>query len=231
MFVLSRMLRSVALSDVAAARSKSIKIRSQAGFTLLELLAVIALMAVVAGTAVLAYEGVQDQGRQDATRFEMAEIRNALLQFRRDSGSNNLPGQGVYVCEDPANAGKINPDLVNLPAEAGVTDAAKLAWCESPANFWMLFADPLGNGWNPDTHRGWNGPYLQRKSGLMSYAGVDNLWVITDAYQATYLLLDLDDPVKARLVSIGPDKTDNNPTPSACQIAGTGDDTVLCLLR
>lgn len=231
MFVLSRILRSVALSDVAAARSKSIKTRSQAGFTLLELLAVIALMAVVAGTAVLAYEGVQDQGRQDTTRFEMAEIRNALLQFRRDSGSNDLPGQGVYVCEDPANPGKINPDLINLPAEAGTTDAAKLAWCESPANFWMLFADPLGNGWNPDTHRGWNGPYLQRKSGLMSYAGVDDLWVITDAYQATYLLLDLDDPVKARLVSIGPDKTDNNPTPSSCQIAGSGDDTVLCLLR
>lgn len=225
------MLRSVALSDVAAARSKSMKIRSQAGFTLLELLAVIALMAVIAGTALLAYEGVHDQGRQDATRFEMAEIRSALLRFRRDSGSNDLPGQGVYVCEDPANPGKINPDLVNLPAEAGVTDAAKLAWCESPANFWMLFADPLGTGWNPDTRRGWNGPYLQRKSGLMSYAGVDNLWVITDAYQATYLLLDLDDPVKARLVSIGPDKTDNNPTPSSCQIAGSGDDTVLCLLR
>ncbi|OAI05507.1 type II secretion system protein [Methylomonas methanica] len=224
------MLRSVAASDVAA-RSKSIKIRPQAGFTLLELLAVIALMAVVAGTALLAYEGVQDQGRQDATRFEMAEIRSALLKFRRDSGSNDLPGQGVYVCEDPANAGKINPDLVNLPAEAGTTDDAKLAWCESPANFWMLFADPLGSGWNPDTHRGWNGPYLQRKSGLMSYAGVDDLWVITDAYQATYLLLDLDDPVKARLVSIGPDKTDNNPTPSSCQIAGSGDDTLLCLLR
>jgi len=231
LFVFSGMLRSVAWRDVAAVRSKTVKIRSQAGFTLLELLAVIALMAVVAGMAVLAYEGVQDQGRQDATRFEIAEIRNALLQFRRDSGSNDLPGQGVYVCEDPANAGKINPDLVNLPSEAGTTDAAKLAWCESPANFWMLFADPSGNGWNPDTHRGWNGPYLQRKSALMSYAGVDNLWVITDAYQANYLMLDLDDADKARLVSLGPDKTDDNPTPGTCQLAGGGDDTALCLLR
>ncbi len=231
MFVLSGMLRSVAWRDVAIVRSKTMKSGSQAGFTLLELLAVIALMAVVAGTAVLAYEGVQDQGRHDATRFEIAEIRNALLQFRRDSGSNDLPGQGAYVCEDPANPGKINPDLANLPSEAGSTDAAKLAWCESPANFWMLFADPSGSGWNPDTRRGWHGPYLQRKSALMSYAGVDNLWVITDAYQANYLMLDLDDADKARLVSLGPDKTDNNPTPGTCQLAGGGDDTVLCLLR
>jgi hypothetical protein len=31
----------------------------------------------------------------------------------------------------------------------------------------MLFQDPLGNGWDRDTKRGWNGPYLRRKSGFV----------------------------------------------------------------
>ncbi len=237
MFVLSRLLRAVAPSDGAAAGSQSMTIRPQAGFTLLELLAVIALMAVVAGTAVLAYDGVQDQGRQDATRFEMAEVRKALLQFRRDSGSNDLPGQGAYDCEELADEAIANGRPATWPAAPAVpvvnntNKADWITWCQHPANFWMLFVDPLGGGWNPDTHRGWNGPYLQRKSGLLSYAGIDNLSVIIDAYQAPYLMLDLNDAVRARLLSIGPDRTDNNPSPSSCQIASTGDDTLLCLLR
>ncbi len=140
-------------------------VKLQSGFTLLELLVVIALLALVAGAVIVGYSGVQDQGQGDHTRFEMAEIRNALLQFRRDSGSRDFPRQGVYDCTTIPSA--------NFPPEAGATSAEQIAWCQSPANFWMLFEDPLGNGWNADTKRGWNGPYLQRKSGYVDVG--DNL--------------------------------------------------------
>ncbi len=100
MFVLSKMLRPVAPSDVAAARSKSMIIRPQTGFMLLELLMVVALLAVPVGLALLGYEGIQEQGRDESTLFEMAEIRKALLQFRRDSGTNDFPGQGQYACNN-----------------------------------------------------------------------------------------------------------------------------------
>lgn len=64
------------------------RIKSQRinGFTLLELLVVVTLLAVLASVALLANDGVNDQAELDATRFEMAELRKALLQFRRDVG-------------------------------------------------------------------------------------------------------------------------------------------------
>ncbi len=142
------------------------------GFTLLELLVVITLLAVLASVALLANDGVNDQAELDATKFEMAELRKALLQFRRDSGSNHFPNQGAYVCEDPDNPGQINPALVaiksggSLYSISGSSDAERLAWCQSAANFWMLFHDPydrpVNSQWDPDTKRGWHGPYLTR---------------------------------------------------------------------
>jgi hypothetical protein len=100
----------------------------------------------------------------------MAEIRNALLQFRRDSGTNDFPGQGTYDCTDASNGGSVtavNSNFATMPSEAGSTAAARIAWCQHPANFWMLFRNPLSTNWNIDTKRGWNGPYLQRKSGFV----------------------------------------------------------------
>ncbi len=135
------------------------------GFTLLEMLVVISLLSLIAGAAIIGYEDVQDQGRYEAAQYEMAEIRNALLQFRRDSGTNDFPGQGIYACTN----------AINFPSEAG-TGSARLDWCNHPANFWMLFINPLDDpstssveegAWNIDTKRGWNGPYLQRKSGYV----------------------------------------------------------------
>lgn len=180
-----------------------------AGFTLLELLVVITLLVIIAGFSLSAYEDVQDQAGHDAVIYEMAELRNALLQFRRDSGTNDFPRHGIYECTDIANGNPtdINPDIDSqLPTEAGGSDAAKIAWCQHPANFWMLFINPFDDvtttaveegGWNPDTKRGWNGPYLQRKSGyvdmdkdllmggsgtLTSGAVIANLWGISSPF-------------------------------------------------
>lgn len=63
-----------------------IKSQRTKGFTLLELLTVLALIAVVAAVALAAYDGVGEQAEYDAAKVEMAEVRKALLQFRRDVG-------------------------------------------------------------------------------------------------------------------------------------------------
>lgn len=163
------------------------------GFTLLELLVVILLIAILSGAGIAAYQGLQEQARGDVTQFEMAEIRKALLQFRKDSGTRSFPGQGSYDCTDAANGNpaNINPDIdAQLPIAPGLTDAVKIAWCQHPANLWMLFEDPLGTGWNADTKRGWNGPYLQRKDGFLTLTlntvNLANIatpvWAVADAF-------------------------------------------------
>lgn len=174
--------------------TKNFKLKtSQTGFTLMELLTVITLLAIVATTAIISYDGTKDQGRYDVAKFEMNQIRKALIQFRQDSGTNSFPTQGSYDCTDAANGNNtnVNPNIeVQLPTEAGITDAEKIAWCQHPANFWMLFEDPLDNGWNIDTKRGWNGPYLQRKDGYLTLSSntvyladiSTPVWAIADPY-------------------------------------------------
>ena len=195
-------------------RNKKLIFQIQLGFTLLEILVVIALLAIIAGVIITAYGGVKDQGRADTAKFEMAEIRKALLQFRRDSGSRDFPNQRIYDCdslslnEAKANDPDDSPNILTWPEGAPSADADALAWsdwCKHPANFWMLFINPLDDLntsveegiWNPDTHRGWNGPYLQRNNGYLdigndlSTAGtgnpnagvvINNVWGIASPY-------------------------------------------------
>jgi len=197
----------------------------QAGFTLLELLVVISLVSVIAGAAIVGYEGVQDQARYDVARFEMGEIRKALLQFRRDSGSNDFPGHEKYACEDPDTTGAINPVLNNTPV-------SNLSWCQSEANLWMLFIEPGSTfTWNVDTKRGWKGPYLQRKSGDVSYGSESNLLGINSPYQTPYLLKDLNNDDKARIVSLGDDNNYDGEGATPCEPPIGSDDYVVCLLR
>lgn len=166
------------------------------GFTLLELLVVVSLMAVLATAALIANEGVNDRAEEDATRYEMAELRKALLQFRRDVG--HFPATLNF--------------LVNCQV---ADDAACITW-------------------NPDTHRGWNGPYVS--------AGSDK-----DAWGHDYLLFDPSDTTPsndadgvARLVSVGFDEDDDddgtmdaveNAASDSCDKITNSDDIVLCLLK
>lgn len=206
--------------------------RQHVGFTLIEILVVIFVLAAIAGAVVLSFDGVQNQGRIDATKFEMAELRKALLKFRHDSGSRDFPGQGIYDCDnDPsADTNIINPLIdPNLPTDiASLSSAAKVDWCLSEANFWMLFEDPLATGWNADTHRGWNGPYLRNKQASITYSGIDNIRSISTPYNTPYLLIDLSNDNSAAIVSIG--ENDSSGAINACS-STDDDDSVVCLLR
>lgn len=190
----------------------SVIISRQVGFTLLELLVVTALLAIIAGVVIGSHDGVQDQATYDTTVYEMAELRKALLQFRRDSGSNDFPTDGIYSCTDPAviNIAELNDpsgsDTWPLGAPSADDDLAEWQdWCANPANFWMLFINPLDDintadeegGWNVDTRRGWNGPYLQRNVVYLDigddlildgsgdpHAGsaIENIWGVASSY-------------------------------------------------
>ena len=226
------------------------------GFTLLELLVVITLLAILSSVALMSNDGVRDQAEVDATKYEMAELRKALLQFRQDTGA--FPGQGVYACGDLV-AGAEAQDAANgagtwpagAPAAVVATPAPWVAWCNSPANLWMLFIDPIPDGsgaWNPDTKRGWHGPYLTKSGpGYVDVGSESNVRGIADGFASPaflwrvrptdtetvqagspYVLLELAG-VDARVASFGPDAADDGVNADKC--LPNDDDIVLCLLK
>jgi prepilin-type N-terminal cleavage/methylation domain-containing protein len=226
--------------------------KKQSGFTLLELLVVITLVAVIAGVAVAGYDNYQVQSRYETTRFEMTQIRRALIQFRRDSGTNDFPTQGIYDCTDEVNGGADTDANTQMVFPVAGTDAELIEWCEHPANFWMLMQDPFGMGWNPDTRRGWNGPYLQRGDEFASVDAdifndgteqantdgeIDDAYVVNDPYGSPYYLFDLDNADinnPARLESLGNNQFYDGADNSDCtetELDGYPIDYVMCLLE
>ncbi len=225
------------------------------GFTLIELVIVIGLLALLSVGALVAYDGVGDDAKQQMVRTEMASISKALKQYRRDVGA--YPAR-----QHPA-------DFTFL-----LTD-----------NFWNDTTDdyealPEDEMWDPDSARGWRGPYLDNAGNGFVSVGVnlgfdgsgsptvgavvaDPMMAVADPFArlpdgvyfvwrpcATcdpfngvngpeergrpYYLFDLDQPKKARLVSAGPNGLLEAGVLAAANCAdiydtATGDDIILCL--
>lgn len=176
-----------------------------AGFTLIELLLIIVLLGILSVAAINAFDGNEDQARENITRLELVELQKALLQFRRDN--RELPCRiyrvGSYnpydFRTDFGDAGFI--DSFDLPA-GGATLATWQAWCladfsngiETIASnaLYMIsvfpyeIADHVSLTWNRNTQLGWNGPYVSHE-GLLD--GWGNPYVLLEpelTYDQTY---------------------------------------------
>jgi len=179
-------------------------VAQSAGFTLIELLVVILLLGILSTVSVVSFEGVQDESMVDVTKFEMQELKKALLQFKLDNGAFPC---GVYNEEErpyeldvEETAGARHTVYANDDTNFPPTTATlvnKKSWCEgngaSQYNaLQMLMKFPfdassaaytgglnaLHPPWNADTKRGWRGPYLSSAEG------------VKDAWGGYYRLLD-----------------------------------------
>ena len=151
------------------------RLKAEDGFTILELLIVVAILAALAGGVIMVLDGTQEDSASKVAQSEMLEIKKALLKFKQDTGY--LPKTGPFSLATEGGSIPLN----RLPSTVPVGQEA--AWFNSPANFWVLYGrdevsvctgfsnpqSPLcGTGhaletWNPDTGRGWRGPYLTRQ--------------------------------------------------------------------
>lgn len=152
------------------------------GFTLLELLVVCSILAVLAYSAWASYEGVQEKAQDQIARAELLRLADALRRFKADTGF--YPGQGPFALAPvgttetwadgqvacTATSGALAGGVPRSWALPGEEDN-KTLWFNSPANIALLVEAPVlcSNhplaflaGWNPETQRGWHGPYLAR---------------------------------------------------------------------
>ncbi|MBS3965064.1 MAG: prepilin-type N-terminal cleavage/methylation domain-containing protein [Methylomonas sp.] len=117
--------------------------RTAHGFTLLEMLLVIFLMALVASTGLMLTEGVETQAKYDETKRRMELIRKAIVgdPTRTVNGAPEISG---FVADMGRLPGCLRELLERL--DCGDPAAALPVWTHDPSS---------GIGF------GWRGPYLQ----------------------------------------------------------------------
>ncbi|MCQ8117093.1 type II secretion system protein [Methylomonas rosea] len=144
------------LIQIALHSAGSTRRRSERGFTLLEMLLVIFLMALVASTGLMLTEGVEDQAKYDETKRRMELIRKAIIgdPSRTVNGAPEISG---FV----ADMGRLPLCLAELLRVGDeVLPATDPRTFESSCDDTVIVSE-----WNLDQDTGvgvgWRGPYLQ----------------------------------------------------------------------
>jgi prepilin-type N-terminal cleavage/methylation domain-containing protein len=120
-------------------------VSGQAGFTLLELLLVVAILSSLALAATTFVENADDQARFEETRLRLETIRQAVLGDARGS-LNGQPAIGGFV----ADMGRLPETLDELIRQP--TDCDPITAGDQPCS-WSF--DTTSGVW-----AGWHGPYI-----------------------------------------------------------------------
>ncbi|MEJ2423793.1 MAG: prepilin-type N-terminal cleavage/methylation domain-containing protein [Candidatus Thiodiazotropha sp.] len=156
-----------------------------AGFSLVEILVVVSILAATAFIATTVMTGVVEESEQRLGRVELTTLAQAVRRFRQDTGyfpregRFDLDGAGATACsathdlyaQTAGGHAVAGVNMDSLPAYAGGSCAERVRWFYSAANLWQLVAEPgeldsvsgdftPAMPWNAQGGRGWRGPYL-----------------------------------------------------------------------
>ena len=153
--------------------------QAQQGFTLLELLVVVSILAAVAGIATSAVDGYNERAREELVHVEMNNIADAIYKFKTDTGY--FPKTGVFIKQTPTSVAigdpiYENPETVdneqnlNFLYSSPSTCIKKtvLNDCDEAKGYTQI------SPWNAYQNIGWNGPYMARNTQQrMHFKGVN----------------------------------------------------------
>lgn len=123
------------------AKNKFKKFRS--GFTIVELLIVVVVIAILASITIVSYNGIQERAKVSSANSDLVYIKKAIYMARESKGSNlmTITGTSCTSCNDTTGS-----------RMAGTLDKISAA---SGANLSKLKAgDPWGNPYTIDENEG-----------------------------------------------------------------------------
>src|SRR5690606_16673754 len=71
------------------------RLQSKAGFTIVELLIVIVVIAILAAISIVAYSGIQTRARDSQRRSDLAQVRKAIEAQYVDTGEYPVPSDAM----------------------------------------------------------------------------------------------------------------------------------------
>ena len=108
------------------------------GFTIVELLIVIVVIAILAAISVVAYTGIQDRARYTEALSNLTSIDKAIGMYHAQHGNYPIVTSWQYYCSDPgAFVADLNDIIQTIPA----------APCTGPNNSddtWLYRSDATG---------------------------------------------------------------------------------------
>lgn len=227
-----------------------------AGFTLTEMTVVIGVLAALGGLAIYAAGDMREQSLTQLTMVEMQKIKQALLQYKQDTGSLPAPAhpadfsllyqQGSQLDWEAVNARGWRGPYLTRAGEGWVDvgDGISANGSGNPATVAATalsvqgVADPFAAP--PATPASEPGSYAPCEESSDNSPGPTGLCVLDwrtasglvthTRWGRPYLLFDMTDKDKARIVAMGPNgQYEGTNGSDAC--LPNGDDVVLCLLR
>jgi len=131
--------------------------KQQSGFTLLELLVVVSVLASLAGIAAVAMDGYEQDAQEQLVHVEMKRIASAIYRFKEDTGY--FPEKGIFS----ENGDNENFDwMFSSPVDGSNNEILP---------------------WNANVGRGWHGPYLTLESQSKFATTTDNnCFIDTDTF-------------------------------------------------
>ena len=97
-------------------------VEKQKGFTIVELLIAIVVIAILAAISIVAYNGIQVRGRDASRASDVNSIQKALSLYYVDEGKYPACGVPGTSCNSPALASYLVPKYIQkMPADSTST--------------------------------------------------------------------------------------------------------------
>jgi general secretion pathway protein G len=119
---------------------KKNKHRKQAGFTLIELMVVVVIIAILAGLVIPRFMGETDKAKQAKTKMQIESLESALKMYKLDNGSYPTTEQGLKALVE-------TPTVGNLPKnwrQGGYLEKGKVP--KDPWDHEYVYVSPGSHG-------------------------------------------------------------------------------------